>query len=127
MTKRATRILILGGTKDARLLAEMCVNEPGHEPGHERGPDTEVITSLAGRTKSPQAIAGTVRVGGFGGAAGLMRYLRHENISMLVDATHPFADTISGNAAKACLSKRGPSVRQSTTHRGRREPPKSVE
>ena len=92
------RILILGGTKDARLLAQLCVDR--------LGPDTEVITSLAGRTRKPQAVAGTIRIGGFGGTAGLTDYIKNGEISVLVDATHPFASTISNNAAQAA-SKTG--------------------
>ncbi len=42
-----------------------------------------------------------VRVGGFGGAEGLADYLRAEKIDALIDATHPYAATISANAAEA--------------------------
>jgi len=60
-----------------------------------------VITSLAGRTSSPLLPAGEVRIGGFGGPEGLTGYLRAQRIDALVDATHPFAATISANAAQA--------------------------
>lgn len=43
-----------------------------------------------------------MRVGGFGGAAGLERWLETNAIDATVDATHPFAATISANAAVAC-------------------------
>ncbi len=82
-------IVILGGTRDARDLAA-ALNE------HYR-----VITSLAGRTKSPKMPAGELRVGGFGGAKALADYLVSEKIDFIVDATHPFAATISRNAAEA--------------------------
>ncbi len=88
-----TRILILGGTRDARLLAGMCVDA--------YGPEAEVITSLAGRTRSPKVIAGKLRVGGFGGAEGLVEYINNEDISVLVDATHPFAKVITKHAITA--------------------------
>jgi precorrin-6A/cobalt-precorrin-6A reductase len=42
-----------------------------------------------------------VRVGGFGGADGLAAFLRAEGITRVVDATHPFAGTITANAARA--------------------------
>lgn len=42
-----------------------------------------------------------VRTGGFGGAAGLAEHLRAERISLLIDATHPYAAGISANAAAA--------------------------
>jgi precorrin-6A/cobalt-precorrin-6A reductase len=86
-----SRILILGGTTEARELAERLAKRA----------DLEVIVSLAGRTKSPAPQPVPVRTGGFGGVAGLARYLGEERIDALVDATHPYANIISGNAAAA--------------------------
>ncbi len=57
--------------------------------------------SLAGRTEKPLAHPVPLRRGGFGGADGLADYLRAERIDLLVDATHPYADAISANAAQA--------------------------
>lgn len=57
--------------------------------------------SYAGRTESPRAQPVPVRVGGFGGAGGLAAYLRDNGVTHLVDATHPFAATISANAIAA--------------------------
>jgi precorrin-6A/cobalt-precorrin-6A reductase len=88
------RILILGGTTEARRLAERLANRA----------DLEVAVSLAGRTGSPVAHAVPVRVGGFGGARGLADYLSAERVDGLIDATHPYASTISGNAAAAARS-----------------------
>lgn len=82
-------ILILGGTREALDLAAAL------------NPDYRTITSLAGRTKSPKMPAGELRVGGFGGAKALADYLVSENIDIIVDATHPFAATISRNTAEA--------------------------
>ena len=84
------KILILGGTKEAAELAAGLVAQ-GHD----------VTTSLAGRTREPAPVAGKTRIGGFGGAAGLADYLRRENFTRLIDATHPFARQISINAAEA--------------------------
>jgi precorrin-6A/cobalt-precorrin-6A reductase len=84
-----TRILILGGTTEARELAARL-------PA-----DFEVTLSFAGRTQAPARQPVPVRVGGFGGAAGLVDYLRAEGVNVLVDATHPFAARISANAAEA--------------------------
>ncbi|MFD1370083.1 cobalt-precorrin-6A reductase [Actinoplanes sichuanensis] len=84
------RVLVLGGTTEARRLAGMVADE------------FDVVTSLAGRTTDPLRPAGDVRIGGFGGVDGLTRYLRDERIDAVVDATHPFAAAISGNAAVAC-------------------------
>ncbi|MEO0686055.1 MAG: precorrin-6A/cobalt-precorrin-6A reductase, partial [Cyanobacteria bacterium J06649_11] len=83
-------LLILGGTKEARELAEKAVNLP----------NIELKVSLAGLTNQA-AISKKIRVGGFGGVAGLIQYLEAENIDLLVDATHPFAANISRNAAIA--------------------------
>lgn len=85
------RVLILGGTGDASELAAKASTLPG----------VDVRVSLAGRTPQPLAIAGTVRIGGFGGSEGLTAYLRDEGIDLLIDATHPFAAQISMNAAAA--------------------------
>lgn len=86
-------ILILGGTADARKLAALITDQCGS--------DVRVTTSLAGRTKRPVDLAGDVRVGGFGGIEGLVDYLVSKNVTHLVDATHPFAATISAHAASA--------------------------
>ncbi|MGB8691172.1 MAG: cobalt-precorrin-6A reductase [Microcoleus sp.] len=86
------RLLILGGTGDAAELAVRASQIA----------DLEVITSLAGCTKQPSTPkTGTVRIGGFGGAAGLAAYLLDRAIDLLIDATHPFAARISFNAAAA--------------------------
>lgn len=85
------KVLILGGTAEALLLA-MRLDAEG----------VTVVTSLAGRTAEPTHPPGTVRVGGFGGVEGLARYLREEKITRVVDATHPFALRISENARIAC-------------------------
>ncbi len=84
-------ILILGGTLQAAAIAERLCNDT----------PARVITSLAGRTQNPLPVAGETRTGGFGGAAGLATYLRAHNVDLVIDATHPFAQTISGNAAWA--------------------------
>lgn len=86
-----TRVLILGGTGDASELAAKISLFPG----------VQVITSLAGRTHQPSVLTGSVRIGGFGGQAGLIQYLQAQQIDLLIDATHPFAAQISWNAAAA--------------------------
>lgn len=82
--------LVLGGTMEARWLAERLTVE-GHL----------VVTSLAGRTARPSRRPGGRRIGGFGGAYGLARYLRAERFDAVIDATHPFATRITMNAARA--------------------------
>jgi precorrin-6A/cobalt-precorrin-6A reductase len=85
------RVLILGGTTEAAALAAKVATIPG----------IEAIASLAGRTREPSVPSGNVRIGGFGGVAGLVAYLRQMQIDVLIDATHPFANQISFNAAAA--------------------------
>jgi precorrin-6A/cobalt-precorrin-6A reductase len=84
-------VLILGGTAEARQLAAELDRVPG----------LRVTTSLAGRVASPRLPAGEVRIGGFGGAEGLAAWLYEHRADAVVDATHPFATTISANAAAA--------------------------
>lgn len=84
-------ILILGGTTEARRLAEALA-----------GVGLPAILSLAGRTMAPRAHALPTRTGGFGGAAGLAAFLRDSNVTRVIDATHPFAAQISANAVAAC-------------------------
>jgi precorrin-6A/cobalt-precorrin-6A reductase len=88
---RIKRLSIVGGTGDAVRLAARAIDLPG----------LEVITTLAGRTREPNTIAGTVRIGGFGGEAGLVTYLQTEKIDLIIDATHPFAAQISWHVAGA--------------------------
>lgn len=88
------RLLILGGTGEAAALAQAAI-----ERFEAR---LEIVSSLAGRTNEPRSLPGAVRTGGFGGAEGLARWLRDEDIDMVVDATHPNAVRISANARAAC-------------------------
>ena len=85
------KILILGGTTEARQLAGALAARDG----------LAVTLSLAGRTASPRAQGVQTRVGGFGGAEGLARHMREEKIGLLIDATHPYADKMSANALRA--------------------------
>jgi precorrin-6A/cobalt-precorrin-6A reductase len=84
------RVLILGGTGEARELAARL-----------RAAGADVLSSLAGRTGQPRLPDGEVHTGGFGGPGGLAAFLRHEAITHLIDATHPFAEVITANAALA--------------------------
>ena len=84
------RVLLLGGTAEARALAARL-----HR-------DTDVISSLAGRVPDPALPVGPVRIGGFGGVVGLRQWLRDNEIGAVLDATHPFAATMTAHAASAC-------------------------
>ncbi|MCU1780729.1 cobalt-precorrin-6A reductase [Pseudomonas sp. 14P_5.3_Bac1] len=81
------RILLLGGVTEALAIARTL------------GP--EHIYSLAGVGRVPTDLSCHVRVGGYGGAEGLAQFVRDENISLILDATHPYAAQISRNAAQA--------------------------
>ncbi len=70
----------------------------------------EVTLSLAGRTATPVAHAVPIRVGGFGGAEGLADHLAAERVDALIDATHPYANIISENAAAAAREMAVPFV-----------------
>ncbi|GAA0257159.1 cobalt-precorrin-6A reductase [Cryptosporangium japonicum] len=83
-----SRVLILGGTGDARRLASSLVG--AHD----------VVSSLAGRVRSPLLPPGEVRIGGFGGVAGLAAYL--PGFDAVIDATHPFAARMTAHAVEAC-------------------------
>jgi precorrin-6A/cobalt-precorrin-6A reductase len=84
------RLLLLGGTSEARALAAKLAT------------DVEVISSLAGRVPNPALPVGQVRVGGFGGADAMRRWLVESNVDAVVDGTHPFAASITARAAQVC-------------------------
>jgi precorrin-6A/cobalt-precorrin-6A reductase len=90
----AERLLILGGTAEAAALAHAALARFGE--------GIDVTTSLAGRTERPSPLPGRLRIGGFGGAAGLAAYLTEHRVDRLIDATHPFAAQISTAARLAC-------------------------
>lgn len=98
-------ILILGGTAEARELAAFLV-----------GDGRVVVTSLAGRVRRPALPLGEVRIGGFStaefdGVAGLTAFLRERQIAAVVDATHPFARTISDHAVASARQSGVPLLR----------------
>ncbi|MDH2424873.1 cobalt-precorrin-6A reductase [Sphaerisporangium sp. TRM90804] len=84
------RVLILGGTAEARALAAELA-----------GPGVHVVSSLAGRVSDPRLPVGEVREGGFGGPDGLAAWLTARRVDALVDATHPFASRMTASAAEA--------------------------
>ena len=86
------RVLILGGTTEASALARLLAGDARFE----------ATLSLAGRTSAPSPQPIATRVGGFGGAEGLARFLSDQQIDALIDATHPYAPRISANAVVAC-------------------------
>jgi len=92
------KVLVLGGTSEARELAALLVDA-----------GVPVVTSLAGRVAEPRLPVGEVRIGGFGGVEGLRAALGEYDV--VVDATHPFATGMSANAAAACPAEGVPLLR----------------
>ncbi|MBE7620528.1 cobalt-precorrin-6A reductase [Komagataeibacter sp. FXV2] len=87
------RVLVLGGTTEARLLCRR-LEAPGS--------GFAATLSLAGVTRAPVLPRMEVRIGGFGGVEGLAHWLSHNRVAAVIDATHPFAARISANAVAAC-------------------------
>jgi precorrin-6A/cobalt-precorrin-6A reductase len=84
------RVLLLGGTSEGRALAARL------------DADVEVISSLAGRVPDPVLPVGEVRIGGFGGVEGMRRWLVEAAVDSVIDATHPYAATVTAHAAAVC-------------------------
>ncbi|MEO5375604.1 MAG: cobalt-precorrin-6A reductase [Alphaproteobacteria bacterium] len=86
-------VLILGGTTEGLALAEAMTRAFGER--------LRLVSSLAGVTRPLRLPPGEVRSGPFGGVDGLVAYLRDEAIDAVIDATHPFAATMSRHARLA--------------------------
>lgn len=86
-------ILLLGGTAEARELAVLL-----------QADGVRFVSSLAGRVAQPRLPVGAVQIGGFGGVPGLRAYLAEQRVTAVIDATHPFAEGMSRNAAAACAA-----------------------
>lgn len=95
------RVLVLGGTTEASTLCRDL----------EQTPSISTTLSLAGVTQQPHLPTLSVRIGGFGGVDGLSTWLKTHGISALIDATHPFAATMSQHAATACGTTQTPLLR----------------
>ncbi|CAA7615412.1 Precorrin-6A reductase [Magnetospirillum sp. LM-5] len=99
MTKAT--ILILGGTQEARELAQVLAGQPA----------MNVITSLAGRTAVPHLPPGRIVQGGFGGIDGLVDFIADNHVTALIDATHPFAARMGMQAGLAADRAQVPLLR----------------
>ncbi len=84
-------MLVLGGTTEASQIADALAGDARFV----------ATLSLAGRTITPIVPKIPMRVGGFGGAAGLAAHIAEHRIEVLIDATHPFATTIKRSAVTA--------------------------
>jgi precorrin-6A/cobalt-precorrin-6A reductase len=88
------RLLVIGGTGDAAKLVRLVAGKFGSR--------LEITTSLAGRTCFPTPLPCDVRIGGFGGASGLARWITENGVELVIDATHPFSAVMSENTRAAC-------------------------
>src|SRR5258708_13484798 len=95
---RCADLVILGGAGEGAALGQAALARFGD--------GLRVPTSLAGRTARPAAVAGELRIGGFGGAGGLAAYIAAHRVDLVIDATHPFAAQISAQARAACAAAR---------------------
>ena len=86
------KILLLGGTADARIIADRLAETP----------NLIAEMSLAGVLSKPPKMALPLRIGGFGGIDGLVQYIHDHGITILIDATHPYAAQMSHHAVMAC-------------------------
>lgn len=102
MTADQRHVLLLAGTAEARALARQIAD---------RFPKVRLTASFAGAVTDLPVLKVPTRVGGFGGIDGLIRYLDVERVSMIVDATHPFAAQMSRNAQAAANAMNVPLIR----------------
>ena len=86
------RVLVLGGINEAVTLAKDL-----HQC------DVHLIYSVAGLVRQPELDC-TVVSGGFSKIGGLEAYLKTEEVSMVVDVTHPYASKMSQQAVDACAA-----------------------
>lgn len=85
------KVLVLAGTGEARLMCQKLQAAGAH-----------VTASLAGATRAPADLGVTTRVGGFGSAQGFRDYVDEQGFDHVLDATHPFAQSITERSAAVC-------------------------
>ncbi|MGN0986481.1 MAG: precorrin-6A/cobalt-precorrin-6A reductase, partial [Otoolea sp.] len=86
-------ILIFGGTTEGRLLAEFCENE--------RIPVWVSVVSRYGEELLPESSYVRVHQGAMN-AAEIVQFLKKQGITLVVDATHPYAVQASEQIGAAC-------------------------
>jgi len=80
------KLLLLGGTADARRLAKRL-----------QLPGIEIIYSVAGLVRMPDVDCQIIS-GGFSQFGGLKAYIEQQNIDAVLDATHPYAEKMTATA-----------------------------
>lgn len=96
------RILVLGGTRDGRRLSDLMVDA-----------GLDVVTALAGTMPRPRPPRNEIQIEDFGGAEGLAYWLDQNAVSVVIDATDPFAPDISETAHRATTRSAIPLLRLS--------------
>ena len=88
-----SEVLIFGGTTEGRLLAEFCVSNKIRaavsvttDYGADLLPHSDFIRELIGILDNDQ----------------MFKLIKSGDFSIVIDATHPFARTVSANLQKAC-------------------------
>jgi precorrin-6A/cobalt-precorrin-6A reductase len=102
LTAEPKHILLLAGTIEARQLAKKLA---------EAFPEHRLTPSFAGVVKELPDLGVPARVGGFGGSEGLARYCQEEAVSLIIDATHPYAVQMSQHASTAAATLALPLLR----------------
>jgi len=82
------KLLLLGGTADGRKLAAQL--HASHIP---------LIYSVAGLVRVPD-VGCEIISGGFSQFGGLQQYIHEQNITAILDVTHPYAQQMSSTAAQ---------------------------
>ena len=93
--RRASHLLLLAGTIEAREMAHYLSMRSS------RSAELRVTASLAGVTTNPAPLAVPTRTGGFGGVAGLADWVHSEQVTMIIDMTHPYAAQMTKHAIDA--------------------------
>lgn len=93
------KVLLLAGTQEARLLVSRLVKK-----------NYNVIASLNGNTRKPNNLGCITRIGGFGGSQGFRLWLTKFQPDIVIDATHPFASSISARTEFICKDMKIPSI-----------------
>ena len=83
-------ILLLAGSGEARELADVLKDDPRYQ----------VTASLAGATRAPLPLGVETISGGFGGSDGFRKFLTDNEIAAVIDATHPFANQMTGRSSR---------------------------
>ena len=92
------KLLILGGTADARNICQQLHHQlPKNTAGE---PLWQLIYSVAGLVRMPVVDAQVIS-GGFTQFGGMQAYLKTQNIQGVIDATHPYANQIGAHAVAA--------------------------